>query len=187
MPSFSRHGLARRDAHQDRVEEVRERDGWRGVEQVGVGILGVAEWAVGQHGGAVFVVEQTGSFALEFLLHDSISRCHIAAQLLEAREEQAGRGGGLGSCEGEDVLGGESRGGGEGEERGGDGEERDGEEGPGGERDDGFLVGAGLGFGAAVPAYAFREEHGPEEDEEGLDTVGIVPLAGYCVLIRTLR
>lgn len=185
MPSFSRHGLARRDAHQDRVEEVYERDGGRGVEQVGVGILGVAEWAVGQHGGAVFVVEQTGSFTFEFLLDNGVSRCNVAAQLLEAREEQAGRGGGLGSCEGEDVLGGEGRGGGEGEEGGGDGEEHDGEEGPGGERDDGFLVGAGLSFGAAVPAYAFRQEHGPEEDEKGLDTVGIVTLAGYCVFKRT--
>lgn len=79
----------------------------------------------------------------------------------------------MGSREGEDVLGGKSRGGGEGEDGGGDGEEGDGEERPGGERYDGFLVGAGLGFGAAVPAYAFRHEHGPEEDEEGLDTMGI--------------
>lgn len=155
MPRLSRHRLARRSAHQDRIEEVCNRDGGRGVEEVGVGILGVAKRAVGQYGRAVLVVKQTGGLAFEFLLDNGVSRCHVAAQLLEAREEQARRGGGLGSREGEDVLGGEGRGGGEGEEGGGDGDERDGEEGSGRERDDGFLVGAGLGFGTAVPAYAF--------------------------------
>lgn len=172
MPCLSRHRLARRDAHQHRVEEVHDRNGGRGVEQVSVGILGVAEGAVGQHGGAVFVVEQTRGLALEFILHDGVSRCDVP-QLLEAGEEQTRGGGGLGAREREDVFGGEDWSGREGQERGGDGKESDGEEGPGRERDDGFLVGASLGFGTAVPAYAFRYEHRPEEDEEGLDTVVI--------------
>lgn len=135
---------------------MHERHRGRGVEQVRVGILRVAKGAVGQHGGAVFVVEQTGGLALEFVLQDGVARGGGGvAQLLEAGEEQARGGGGLGAREREDVFGGKDWSGGEGKERGGDGEEGDGEEGPGRERDDGFLVGAGLGFGAAVPAYAF--------------------------------
>lgn len=170
VPGLSGHRLARRDADQHDVEEMRDRDRRRSVEQVRHGVLGVAKRTVGQHGAAVLVVEQPGGLAFEFFFDDGVSRC-LASQLPEAREEQPGRGGRLGAREREDVLWREARGCVEREEHGSDGEQRDGEEREGGERDDGLALRAGLRFGTAIPAYGFRDENGPEEDDEGLDPV----------------
>ena len=75
--------------------------------------------------------------------------------------------------EGEDVLRGED--GERAEEEGGgdEEEEEDGAEDGRGEGLDFEAVGGGTGFGGSVEGYGFGEEDGAEEDEKGLDPVGL--------------
>ena len=42
------------------MEEMREQEGWERVVEVGVGLVGEAEWAVSQHVWAVGKVEAAG-------------------------------------------------------------------------------------------------------------------------------
>lgn len=174
----ARHGVRGGEAEQQGAEEVRHQNGARQrVDEVRRGVLGGAKGAVGQDVRAVLEVQQLGRLALELGVEDLVARGEGAERREAGQDEVVGRGG-VGARNGEEVLGAEQGEGGHGEEEGGEGEDDEGGEGARSEGDDGFalvvllLGGCVLVAQGSVEGYCFGEEHGAEEDEEGLDTVG---------------
>ena len=157
----------------EEVEEVRREQGRERIVEIGAGVVGGAEGAVGEHGRAELEVEQAGLEGGEFRAEGEVGgRQGVGrAEGAQAGEEDVGGDlqAGLGCFE--DVLRGEDGEGAQEEDEGDGGEDGDGAEDGGRERADLEAVGLRAGAERAVVADCFGEEERAEEDEEGLDPV----------------
>lgn len=154
---------------------MREEKRGERVDEICGGILRRAKGTVGQDVGAVFVVEQFGGFALEFIMQDIISLRQRGAKRREALRDQVIRRGWVRARDLEDVLGAEGREAGYRQGEGCPHQQSDGERRAHRQGDYGFSLLVvcclrGVAPEGLVEADCFGEEHWPEEDEEGLDT-----------------
>lgn len=169
-------------AEEQGVEQVDRSDGRGGVQQVGGGVVGVAEGAVEDRVRAVLEVEQLGGARLELVVQDVVPR-RQGPQRRQAREDQVAGRGRVRARHGEDVLGRQERQRADGEEGCCHGEEDDGDQRARGQRPDGLLRVALGGARRVEPGNGPRNEHGPEEDDKGLDPGECVslPFAGKSI------